>query len=299
MIAVPGLNGHGFGSFKERKGNWMWLRDGLAKDLPNSRTLVFALDTHLIDSQSSQNITDLGGGLRAALGLVCKEPKRPLVLIGHSLGGIIVKEVRCNHPKRSVKRTKHYWEQAVNLMAASKAEADQAVLRSLAGIILFGVPSHGMAIGSLLPMVGDNPNRALLETLTSSSTVLRSQGQAFLKTSDGPNAAFQTISFYETQKSPTAVQDVRMCDLRRKVIINPLWQGPTQRWTMTGPTEILVDPNSATNGRVHDGIKSHNYPIDSTHSDLVKFSSEKDGSYKIVLEHLEKMQGFSGLKRGG
>lgn len=93
VVAVPGLNGHGFGSFKERGGNWMWLRDGLAHDLPNCRILVFAFDTHLVGSQSFQNIADLGGRLRAALSIVRTDPERPLVLIGHSLGGIIVKEV--------------------------------------------------------------------------------------------------------------------------------------------------------------------------------------------------------------
>lgn len=45
----------------------MWLRDGLPKELPNTRIFVYGYDTQLQGSSSVQNLTDLGLGLRTAL----------------------------------------------------------------------------------------------------------------------------------------------------------------------------------------------------------------------------------------
>ncbi|KAK0638015.1 hypothetical protein DIS24_g10271 [Lasiodiplodia hormozganensis] len=93
VVAVSGLNGHPFGSFKTRGGNWMWLRDGLRQDVPGSRVLTYGLNTELIDSKSSENIIDLGRQCREALFSISSATNKPLVLVGHSLGGIILREV--------------------------------------------------------------------------------------------------------------------------------------------------------------------------------------------------------------
>lgn len=45
----------------------MWLRDGLPKDLPNSRIFTYSYDTQLQKSSSIQNLTDAGLALRTAL----------------------------------------------------------------------------------------------------------------------------------------------------------------------------------------------------------------------------------------
>lgn len=73
---------------------------------------------------------------------------------------------------------------------------------------------------------------------------------------------------------------------------------------MSGPPELLVNPHSATHGRLIDTEKNYNYDVDSTHSGLAKFSSREDRPYKIVVEHLKRMKdfrshGWTGLKRGG
>ncbi|KAL1613846.1 hypothetical protein SLS54_010252 [Diplodia seriata] len=102
IIAVSGLNGHAYGSFKQRGGPFMWLRDGLPKDLPNTQVFVYGYDTQLHGSSSVQNLTDLGLGLRTALKdvLVAEtgdQPCKPVLLIGHSLGGLVIKEVSVLH----------------------------------------------------------------------------------------------------------------------------------------------------------------------------------------------------------
>lgn len=81
----------------------MWLRDALPKDLPNARILIYGYDTLLIGSESFQTIPDLGVWLRNAISVVRENVRKPLVLLGHSLGGIVMKEAilkmkRVNNP---------------------------------------------------------------------------------------------------------------------------------------------------------------------------------------------------------
>lgn len=58
---------------------------------------------------------------------------------------------------------------------------------------------------------------------------------------------------------------------------------------MTGPPAVLVDSHSATHGRPYDSEHHRNYPIDRTHSDLVKFSSAYDETYIMVLGYLRSL----------
>lgn len=56
-VAVCGLGGHAFGSFKQRGASYMWLRDSLPKNLPNIRVLLYGYDSGLDESDSNQNIS--------------------------------------------------------------------------------------------------------------------------------------------------------------------------------------------------------------------------------------------------
>ena len=112
-VVVCGLGGHAFGSFKERATSYMWLRDTLPKDLPNLRVLLYGFDSGLNGSESILNVSTIAEtfighlrGLRSKLqvsGIDCNEfvfltwyqtVPRPLVIIAHSLGGLVAKQVR-------------------------------------------------------------------------------------------------------------------------------------------------------------------------------------------------------------
>ncbi|KAL1640436.1 hypothetical protein SLS58_006934 [Diplodia intermedia] len=62
-VALSGLNGHAFGSFKRKGGLFMWLRDGLSVDVPAARILVYGYDTKLVNSTSFQTLQDWGRSL--------------------------------------------------------------------------------------------------------------------------------------------------------------------------------------------------------------------------------------------
>lgn len=81
---------------------------------------------------------------------------------------------------------------------------DQANLKSIYGILFFGVPNQGMAIESLLPMAGQNPSQHLLHTLRKGSELLRYQQERFPLAFSFRDSVI--LSFYETRESPTAVE---------------------------------------------------------------------------------------------
>lgn len=59
IIAVTGLAGHAFGSWKSKGRPEMWLRDFLPESIPNARILTYGYDTKLPGSQSEASILEL------------------------------------------------------------------------------------------------------------------------------------------------------------------------------------------------------------------------------------------------
>lgn len=114
-------------------------------------------------------------------------------------------------------------------MKEENDEEDTAMLKSTLAFLFFGVPHQGMAIESLVPLVKDQPNRALLESLNKNSALLQRLDRDF-------NKAFgarypHVISFYETEKSPTAV---KVSSRDRKTCISEMLLTflPERSWSM-------------------------------------------------------------------
>jgi hypothetical protein len=66
-IAITGLAGHAFGSWKERGGEHMWLRDSLRRDLPGTRVLTYGYNSELAGSDSFQGIEAIASGFVGSL----------------------------------------------------------------------------------------------------------------------------------------------------------------------------------------------------------------------------------------
>lgn len=90
-------------------------------------------------------------------------------------------------------------------LSKSKYKEDQELLRSVYGITFFGVPHDGMDIHSLVAMVGDGPNRFMLESIGLSSQILSIQQREFPEALGGKGES-EIVCFYETRKSPTAIK---------------------------------------------------------------------------------------------
>jgi surfactin synthase thioesterase subunit len=73
----------------------MWLRDALPKDIPTARIIIYGYNSTVANSTSMQNLEDLATSFRnSLLPLVRSDTLKPIIFIGHSLGGLIVKQVR-------------------------------------------------------------------------------------------------------------------------------------------------------------------------------------------------------------
>lgn len=90
-MAISGLASHPFGSWQQRRdaGNFMWLRDGLPKDLPSVRTIIYGYDTGLTESRSFKSIHDIALKLVNRLTSVGFGwlSSKPTIFLCHSLGG--------------------------------------------------------------------------------------------------------------------------------------------------------------------------------------------------------------------
>ena len=194
-IAIAGLSGHAFGSFKERNGSHMWLCDSLPHDLPGARLILWGYDSVVSESTSFQDFEALGSKLRSSLRFLSAKSiygdegrMRPLIFIAHSLGGLIFKEA---------------------IIQMKRDEGHHELLDSIHGALFFGVPSQGMDITSMIPMVKAQPNQSLVHALGKESQLLRNQRRDFPMAFDQPDS--EIVYFYETLMSPTAVLVCTYC----------------------------------------------------------------------------------------
>ncbi|KAL9566313.1 hypothetical protein ACKAV7_009672 [Fusarium commune] len=249
IVAVHGLGGHAYGSFKERGGSYMWLEDSLPTHLRaalagcTARILLYGYDARVENSPSFQSVHDLAESLRGSLrairpGIV---KKRPLIFIGHSLGGLIIKENE-----------------------SGGDGTDMFNLRATGGALFFGVPHRGMDNSALLSVIGSQANREFLESLRIGSPELERQSQMFSSVSALDGSVI--FSFFETCISGTAKME-------------------NGKLTMNGDPAILVTKDSANHTDKHSRFL---IPINRSHSELVKFERYND-DYERVLECIREI----------
>lgn len=96
IVAIHGLDGHRERSWTHEKdeSQILWLRDLLPSDVPNARILVYGYDANTHDSTcvSTQTIYRHSETFAKALVRIRHAaPRRPLIFVAHSLGGIVLK----------------------------------------------------------------------------------------------------------------------------------------------------------------------------------------------------------------
>ena len=187
VLAISGLGSHAFGSFVHKHDGNMWLADSLPWDIPGTRVMIYGYHSGLQQSSSFAHLGDYARSLQVAISsLLQSEKKKPLVLVGHSLGGLLIKEA---------------------LIQIADSETVSDLINLISGLLFFGVPNDGLDIESLVPMVKDQPNRFLLESLDSkNSQMLSIQKRNFAKILDRTD--LEMFCFYETELSPTAIKVV-------------------------------------------------------------------------------------------
>lgn len=107
-----------------------------------------------------------------------------------------------------------------------RTDLDKEILDQTNGFLFFGVPNLGMSIGSLVPMVGEKPNRALIETLGNNSALLRDHMAGFPSVF-GFNKP-EVVAFYETQLSRTTCKVSIEVQLRKPRLTRSVGRGKVE-----------------------------------------------------------------------
>lgn len=166
------------------------------------------------------------------------------MFIAHSLVGLVLK-------------------QAMMGMASEYATAtDLKILSATYAILFFGVPNQGMDIRSLRAMMSGQPNEPFTAYFDKDASYLHQLVEQFQKTF--PFQDSHIVSFFETKALPTAKLD------------------SSGRWTMTGEPAVLVNRHSAKNDHPWEDQRSNLFPINCTHSDMVKFCEHDE----VVIDYL-------------
>ncbi|KAF2176608.1 hypothetical protein K469DRAFT_812982 [Zopfia rhizophila CBS 207.26] len=255
VIAVPSLGSHAIGSWKSPSSNDLWLRDYLPDDLPNIRVLLYGYDTSLLDNESKDSIEDLGSRFLESIKAFRADTTnhRPIIFIGHSLGGLLIKEALVRARKKS--------DDPQNL----------ALCKACYGLLLFGVPNLGLRNEQLNSIVQGRPNQVLIRDLVVDDD---SEPSPFLKRisdqfSECCKGQYRVISFFERKRSSTV--QIR----------------PDGTLAKIGPKTFMVTQKSATSTGLTAVADENNISLNMDHSGLVKYESRTQEEYNIVKEKLK------------
>ncbi|OJD34078.1 ankyrin repeat-containing protein [Diplodia corticola] len=249
ILDVIAVSGHAFGSFNCKKYSFMWLRDGLPRDLRQTRIFVYGYDT----KKSSQSVMDHGSKLRDAVkGLrpSGKDPLRPLIFIGHSLGGMVVK-------------------QAIIDLHGSSENDDKMNFESLRAIFFFGVPNLGANTESFMDMAEGKPCEKLVQFPHPRGDGLRWQQRYFAPLL----RKFARYWYYETTgtRTPEKTGSGWAMTGSPQILVD-----------MQSATNGLPMPWEQDEHFV--------YPINHNHSELVRFPDRGYMDYGVVCRHLDRVK---------
>ncbi|RAK73816.1 uncharacterized protein BO72DRAFT_224900 [Aspergillus fijiensis CBS 313.89] len=159
----------------------MWLRDLLPQHLPAVRVMIYGYSAQVQGAtQATSILEDHAETFRQRLLLfrrfeACQ--KHPLILIGHSLGGLVIKEF------------------------IAKIDESQRSQFSIRSVLFFGVPHHGLVHESLQTMVKGQPSSTIVDQLKPGSPTLRKLDAALCKATVLTHFSIHT--FYESQETRT------------------------------------------------------------------------------------------------
>ncbi|VUC34820.1 unnamed protein product [Clonostachys rosea] len=260
IIAVHGLGSHAIGGFRSKDSSLIWLRDFLPEDIPNTRILVYGYDSAITDKDNKISITGLAKGFLEsckAFREATETTRRPIIFIGHSLGGLLIKEA------------------LTIAFDGGKDPRNDEFFKSSYGLVFFGVPNLGIRLGKLKEITSGQINAQLIHDLELDSEseptpYLRSLQDKFISCHRKLDPPMRIISYYEERKTITVIMDNK------------------GNLTRGGDPCFMVTQESACRVGFQDNTHDKQ-PLPSDHSSLVKFSGQADPSYRIVQHRLRTL----------
>ncbi|KAJ3494229.1 hypothetical protein NLG97_g4215 [Lecanicillium saksenae] len=198
IIAVPGLGAHPYHTWEARKtqgpnaadyqtaqsSRAHLLKDLLAHDFPDARIWNFAHDSNWLIDAPVKTTEEIGKCLLKEIKDKLSSRHLPIIFIGHSLGGIIIKQALCTNDS-------------------------QDIVDDTAGIIFLGAPHQGSSVsiaGAVLATLTWflGSDTTLLLSLKNHGAQLSNLADAFdsrIAASGRRQRKVRITSFYETKKT--------------------------------------------------------------------------------------------------
>ncbi|PVH82960.1 hypothetical protein DL98DRAFT_487647 [Cadophora sp. DSE1049] len=239
ILAVHGLNGERLRTWTESKSQKLWLRDFLPHDMTQARVMTFGYNATAIFENTKAGIRDHARTLLLAVVEARNRPsacRRPLILIGHSLGGLVLKQA---------------------LVIAQRESQYKQIHDNVRGVIFFGTPHQGSGLADYattlarIPLaIGVDTHPQLLKGLKKKSKDLKRLTDSFRKYLD--TSGISVVSFYElrTLKGLMVVE-------KASALLTPVNEDPTNE------EQIPVNDN-------HRGMCQFASPDDETYRAAVR-----------------------------
>lgn len=262
IVFVPGLGAHPEDSWKSESTGFNWTTDGLVRDFPRARILLYMYESAWTGSlkvkQFMSNIAmTLLNGLRSKReGAV---QRRPIVFIGHSMGGLVVAK-------------------AITI-ADSRRDKFPVMFEAIAAAIFFGTPFNGAPVASVAAMyaylaekAGTASTSKLLDLMKPGDEGLRELKHEFMRLVGKLSPKIDLLCFYEEQ--PT--------DFGKMAGLPDLFG--MSKLVIPKSYADFVSRDSATLPGVEEQGLARN------HRDLVKFDGPKDDQWnQFVKDPLKRI----------
>ncbi|KAL7269776.1 hypothetical protein RUND412_007546 [Rhizina undulata] len=235
IVAVTGLGGHAYGSWRGKQTKKMWLRDFMAQDLKNCRTMIYGYNSNL-----------------------------------NSRGFHTVKDYKIEFLNEIAKVRKS--EESLVEAATRKGEMESFagnsyLLAATCAVIFFGTPHRGISLDDVRKMLEDydvaNPRIGLLDEIKNELN-LEPDLKEFLKLAEG----LKVLSFYERLQTAEVAKNSE------------------NRYTRSGNFKATLDVDSALLRLPKD--LEETIPVNSDHTNMVKFDHKRDTTYEDVIERMQK-----------
>ncbi|EFQ99028.1 LipA and NB-ARC domain-containing protein [Nannizzia gypsea CBS 118893] len=208
LVAVHGLNGDAFMSWKHKDTGVMWLKDLLPASLPNARIMTFGYNSKFNNFTADQDLrciceTLLADIVDLRVNVSMVPSTRPVVFVCHSLGGIIVKKA----------------------LSIRTVDARTKIQDSTYGILFLATPNDGSdlattgrAIAKFATMISPlNPAQNLLDILRVDSNTLLEIREDFLQRVP----KLHIVSFYEIYSTSIGLFNTHIIKRRSARLLVP------------------------------------------------------------------------------
>lgn len=264
VVAIHGIGADADGTWTSHVNppvNWLEHEKMLPGAIPDARIMRFAYESQWLGQNNvAQHPSAIAAAFLSALrGKREACPTRPLVLICHCFGGIVI--------QRAIIEAKIHSEDWT-VLPQSPDQESRDIVDCVAGIVFLGTPFRGSHAQTYAKMIGtimsymDRANTKIYDLTEPKSQEQRDQLNNFVRIVN--RQAIPICCFYEKHKS----------NLARIIKASPFKK-----------ETIVVEENSAT----IDGLRS--LPLAANHFNMHKYSGPDDENYNAVLPEVRRMVG--------